>query len=299
MIDIEEVARGIYRLETLIPGEHTVFTVYFIKGDSDAIIDPGPASIIPDIEAAVKKLSLNNVEYIIPTHIHLDHAGGLGRLIQVFPQAKAVVNAHGARHAIDPARLVRSTKISFGENFASLWGEIAPVPESRIRVVHDGDKLNVGGRQLTIFETPGHAPHHIAILDSETRGLFCGEVLGLVYLPDMPPLPAVTPPNFNLNAYLSDMERLRALKPKVLYYAHGTVGRQPEILISAAVKSTHDLNGVVRRAMRDGKDEKAVIDTAGDYLQQSFGQRPHINDLTSIIRAFIEYHKKRLGQHTL
>ena len=142
---------------------------------------------MPDIQKAAEELGLSRPEYIIPTHIHLDHAGGLGRLAEVFPETKIVVNRQGAKHMAEPSRLIKSTRMAFGDDFESAYGPILPVPESRLKLVRDGERLAVGSRELLIVHTPGHAGHHIAIFDTKTRGLFCGESLGLIYGPGYPP----------------------------------------------------------------------------------------------------------------
>ena len=180
----EEIAPGICRLETSLPGIiGTIFSVYFIKDKNTVIIEPGPAAIIPAIQQAVKELNLENLEYIIPTHIHLDHAGAMGSLLQLFPQAIGVVNPRAVEHIIDPSRLIKSTKMAFGDDFETVYGKILPVPQSRLRIVADNDSIVVGSRELLFIHTPGHAPHHIAIFDTKTKGLFCGEALGLIYSP--------------------------------------------------------------------------------------------------------------------
>ena len=180
----EKVAPGTYRLETYISGiMNTIFSVYFLKDKSPVIIEPGPAAVIPAVQKALADLALNNPGYIIPTHIHLDHAGGLGRMLQLFPQSMGVVNSRAVEHVVDPSRLIRSTKMAFGDDFETVYGKILPVPQSRLRIVADNDSIVVGSRELLFIHTPGHAPHHIAIFDTKTKGLFCGEALGLIYSP--------------------------------------------------------------------------------------------------------------------
>ena len=131
---LEEIAQETYRLETRIPGLNPIFTVYFIKDSTSVLIEPGPAAIIPAIQKAVKELELKNLEYIIPTHIHLDHAGAMGSLLQVFPQARGVVNPRAVEHVIDPTRLIKSTRMAFGDDFETVYGKIIPVPQSRLKL---------------------------------------------------------------------------------------------------------------------------------------------------------------------
>jgi glyoxylase-like metal-dependent hydrolase (beta-lactamase superfamily II) len=293
MAKLEQVTDEIYRLGEQIPGANAVFAVYFIKDGDGAILEPGPAVLVPKIQEAVAELGLSKPGYIIPTHIHLDHAGGVGRLAQVFPKTKIVVNKEGARHIVEPSRLIKSTRMAFGDDFESTYGPILPVPESRLKVVADGERLAVGSRELVIIYTPGHAPHHISIFDTRTRGLFCGEALGLIYGPGYPPLPAVAPPSFDMELYLNDMERLKALEPKLLFYSHGSVATEPERLISAAMENTKLVGDFILRDLRAGEGEEAIISHVGDYLRDHFGATLDEYELVSNARGYIHYFRKK------
>jgi glyoxylase-like metal-dependent hydrolase (beta-lactamase superfamily II) len=293
MAQLEKVADGIYRLGRRIPGADAIFAVYFIRDGDGAIIEPGPAVLVPGIQEAVAELGLSRPEYIIPTHIHLDHAGGLGRLAEVFPATTIVVNQQGAKHIVEPSRLIKSTRMAFGDDFESTYGPILPVPESRIKVVRDGERLLVGNHELVIIHTPGHAAHHIAVFDTKTRGLFCGEALGLIYSPGYPPLPAVAPPSFDIELYLNDMERLKALKPRLLFYSHGTVAHEPERLISAVMENTRLVGDFILRDLRAGESEEAVISHVREYLRNHFGASLDEYELVSNVNGYIHYFRKK------
>ena len=293
MAQLEKVADGIYRLEGRIPGVDAPFAVYFIQDGNGAILEPGPAALVPKIQKAVARLWLSHPDYIIPTHIHLDHAGGVGRLAQLFPSAKIVVNRQGARHIVEPSRLIKSTRMAFGDNFEATYGAILPVPESRLRVVQDGERLPVGSRELVIIYTPGHAPHHIAIFDTRTKGLFCGEALGLIYGAGYPPLPAVAPPSFDMELYLNDMARLKALKPSLLFYSHGTVANEPEKLIATVMENTRLVGDFIRRDLKAGESEEAITSHVGDYLRNHFGAPLDEYELVSNVSGYIHYFRKK------
>jgi glyoxylase-like metal-dependent hydrolase (beta-lactamase superfamily II) len=293
MAKLEQLADGTYRLEGRVPGVNAVFAVYFIQDGNGAIIEPGPAALVPSVQEAVVELGLSHPEYIIPTHIHLDHAGGLGRLAKVFPATKIVVNRQGARHLVEPSRLIKSTRMAFGDDFEATYGPILPVPKSRLKVVQDGERLPVGSRELVIIYTPGHAAHHIAIFDTKTGGLFCGEALGLIYSFGYPPLPAVAPPSFDMELYLNDMEKLKALKPRLLFYSHGTVAREPERLISTAMENTKLVGDFILRDLKAGEREEAVISHVGDYLRNHFGALLDEYELGSNVKGYIHYFRKK------
>jgi len=293
MAQLERVAGGIYRLEGRVAGINAVFAVYFIKDGDGAILEPGPAVLVPDIQEAARELGISNPEYIIPTHIHLDHAGSLGRLAEIFPDTRIVVNRQGARHVVEPSRLIESTRMAFGEDFESIFGPILPVPELRLKIVRDGERLTVGSRELLIINTPGHAAHHMSIFDTKTKGLFSGESLGLIYSPGYPPLPAVAPPSFDMELYLSDMERLKALKPKLLFYSHGTVAGEPERLIKTVMENTRLVGDFILRDLKAGESEEAIIGRVGDYLRNHFNAPLDEYELTSNVRGYIHYFRKK------
>ncbi len=289
---VSKVAEAIYRLEVKLPREVSVFTVYFIEGGGNTIIEPGPAALIPDIQQAAAELSLTEFRYIIPTHIHQDHAGATGGLSAIYPGAEVVANAQGAKHIIDPSRLIRSTKLAFGDNFEEVYGAILPVPEQRIRIIEDEERLYLNGRDLIIIHTPGHAPHHIAIFDTETGGLFCGEALGLIYVSDSQPLPAAAPPSFDLDIYIESMEKLGKLPSKFLIYSHGGMGWEPQKLISSAIENTKIIGNVILQARQTNQQEEAVIQSVGSYIEKHFGVKLKEYDLVSNINGYTGYYKK-------
>ena len=272
MSKMEKVAEKTYRLEVPLPGIYWLTTVYFINEGRGVLIEPGPAAAIPSIKEAMGELGMKELAYIIPTHIHLDHGGGMGGLAQLFPQAKVVLHPASEKHAVDPSRWVRSTRLSFGDDYEVRYGAILPVPESQVKIAEDGETLSLNGRELQIIYAPGHAPHHIAIFDQETRGLFCGEALGLpMSWAESSPVPAGAPPAFEPKVYLQTIEKLRKLSPQFLCYSHDGIGREPEELISQAVKNTRIWGDMVLNALREGDDIEAIVERARKYIYDRFG----------------------------
>jgi glyoxylase-like metal-dependent hydrolase (beta-lactamase superfamily II) len=295
-VDVEEVADRTFRIEARPPGSPFTFSVFFIIEGGGAIIEPGPAVMVPGIRETVSQLGMTRVDYIIPTHIHIDHGGAIGTLVSMFPEAQIVLNERGARHAIDPGRLIRSTRMSFGEDYESLFGPIVPVPFSRIKTVQDGDKLAIGVRDLLVLETPGHAPHHISLMDTNTGSLFCGEALGLIYGRGYPPLPSVTLPNFDLEVYLADMGRLRELRPKVLFYSHLGISRDPDKAIEAAIESTIAFGRIVVEVMAGETAEEEMLHRVGEQVRKRFGVKLDDYELASNTHAFVDYYRRKSAE---
>ena len=143
-----------------------------------AFIDTGSNDALPNAQAALQRLGLDvtAVDYVILTHIHLDHAGGAGSMMAAFPNARLVVHPRGARHMAEPARLVAGVTQVYGEEYVRrVYGEIVPTPAERIVEAHDGHVVELAGRELLCLDTPGHARHHICIVDRKTGGIFSGD----------------------------------------------------------------------------------------------------------------------------
>jgi glyoxylase-like metal-dependent hydrolase (beta-lactamase superfamily II) len=295
MLDIKEVADRIYRFETGLSAMTSLFTVYLIKENQGVVIEPGPAALVPRIQEAMKKVGMKDLAYIIPTHIHVDHAGGAGKLAQLYPEAKVVVHPAGVKHAVNPSRLIESTKTVFGDDFEAGFGPILPVPESQIKSVTDGEIVKVDGRELQIIYAPGHAPHHIVIFDRSVKGIFCGEALGIPGGEgDRILLPAVAPPSFDQEIYLETMEKLRKLNAQVLFYAHGgVVGHDADKLITQAEENTRILGDIILNALKEGGTNEDVTRRIREYASRRFAMTLTDMDLALTIGGYEVYYKKK------
>lgn len=213
---------------------------YLILSDRVALIETGPAPGVAHIMDALKSLAIppGKVDYIIVTHIHLDHAGGVGTLARDLTQAKVYVHPRGARHLIDPSRLAAGARAIYGASFDLLFGEVLPVSQERIYTPADGETLDLGsGRVLTFHYTPGHARHHFVVHDPVSRGIFSGDALGLCFqaLSDLLgfdfTMPSAPPPEFDPPAAVETLERMRDLAPAYIYFTHfGRAAGAPVIL---------------------------------------------------------------------
>lgn len=205
-------------------------SVYLIRqGDRLALIETGTANTVPHVLAAIAELGLTpeHVDWIILTHIHLDHAAGAGALMEKCPNAKLVVHPRGAAHMIDPAKLEAGTKAVYGEdNYRKLYGALIPVPASRVVEATDGFTLDFNGRTFTFLDTPGHALHHVCIHDSLSDSVFSGDTFGLSYRVfdhaqgGILLFVTTTPVHFDPQAMRASIERIAALKPAAVYLTH-------------------------------------------------------------------------------
>ncbi len=292
MVEAKEVANGIFWIEPAIDGIKNVFSVYLIR--EGAVIEPGPTSTLPVVQEAMTKLGMTDLRYIIPTHIHVDHAGGTGRLAQLFPDATVVVHPRGAKHAVDPSNLIESTKTVWGAGFEERFGPVLPVPESRVRAAEDGEVVGIDGRDLQLIFAPGHAPHHMVIFDRKAKGLFCGEALGLPGRGPQPlPLPAVAPPSFDQDIYLETMQRLRALGAEKLFFSHGGAVEDADRIIGMAMENTKALGQLILEHMKAGEPPEAIGNSVKEYAARLYGQDLDETDLAMTVGGYAIYFRKK------
>ncbi len=202
-----------------------VAAAYLLReGDRAAFVETNTTHAVPQLLEALRAegLSPEQVEYVIITHVHLDHAGGAGALMQACPQATLIAHPRAAPHAIDPSRLIHSAREVYGEAFDRLYGEILPIDEARVRTVDDGETLAFGERPLTFLHTRGHANHHFCVLDGDA--IYTGDSFGIVY----PALqkhglfafPSTTPTDFDAEAAHAALDRIVGIGAAVAYPTH-------------------------------------------------------------------------------
>jgi glyoxylase-like metal-dependent hydrolase (beta-lactamase superfamily II) len=228
-LKVKEVAAGIYQIETHYLNREKFACCYLLKNEGEAaVIETNTNNAVPYILAAIDKAGLDRkqVKYVIVTHIHLDHAGGSGELMRHLPEAKFVLHPRGKRHMINPEKLIESVKQVYGEEkYREYYGEIVPVKEECVLTVEDGETIKVGGRELLMLDTPGHAKHHIIIFDRKSGSLFSGDAFGIGYPryhPEKPGLvfPSTSPTQFDPEGALETLRRIGALYPSRVLRTH-------------------------------------------------------------------------------
>ncbi len=193
-----------------------------------ALVDTGSNDSLPNVLAALDKVGLgpDAVDYVILTHIHLDHAGGAGALMREFPNAKLLVHPRGSRHMAEPSKLVAGVTAVYGKEYVeTVYGDILPIPAERIIDAHEGLTLQLGGRELLMIDTPGHAKHHICIIDRKAGAIFTGDMFGLSYREfDVDGrqfiLPTTSPTQFDPAEMHASIDRLMSYQPTAMYLTH-------------------------------------------------------------------------------
>lgn len=218
-----EESPGVHRVDLKwngLPGQVAAYLVD--AGDALAVVETGPASTLPALLGAIRALGREpeEITHLLVTHVHLDHAGGAGALLRHARRARVHVHPRGARHLLDPSRLLASATQLYGEKMDALWGEMAPVPADRLVVLEDGDRVEIGGRVLVAIDTPGHAVHHHSFHDPDARLVFTGDVGGIRLRGARYVSAPTPPPDIDLAAWRRSLDRLRALRPALLLPTH-------------------------------------------------------------------------------
>lgn len=220
---IEDLGDDVFHIDTRMGGYDGITSGYLIRSSRPCLIETGTARSAPTVIAALAELGLGpeDLATIVVTHIHLDHAGGVGDLARDYPNAEVVVHERGARHLADPAKLVASARRVFGPDMDRLFGDLLPVPQERLIVLGETGRVDLGdGRALEAFHNPGHASHHVGLLDTQSGDLYTGDAAG-TYVPETADVrPATPPPDFDLDLALSSLARMRSAGATRLLFSH-------------------------------------------------------------------------------
>lgn len=255
--DITDLGNDVFQIDTKMAGYQGITAGYLIRGSRPCLVETGTAPSAPVVAAALESLGVGpgDLATVVVTHIHLDHAGGAGDIAAMYPSARIVVHERGARHLADPSRLMASAKMVYGDALDALFGALAPVPASRIVALGDTGLVDLGdGRRLESHYSPGHAKHHVGLIDSLSGDLYVGDAAG-VYIPETGDLrPATPPPDFDLDVALSSLRKFRDLEPTRLLFSHyGPVSDVSSTLERSAEEITIWVEGT-RQARAAGLD---------------------------------------------
>jgi glyoxylase-like metal-dependent hydrolase (beta-lactamase superfamily II) len=306
-----EAAPGVTGIDTMMAGRPVVTSAYLIHAAHPTLVETGPTTSVEAVHAGLDSLGLgaDDLANIVVTHIHLDHAGGVGRLAAAFPSATVWVHERGAPHLADPAKLVASAARVYGdERLKTLFGDVDPVPAERLRSVTEGDSVHLGDRSLEVLYTPGHASHHVSLVDTGSGALFTGDALG-VHLPDVGVLqPATPPPDIDIELGVESIERIRERADGLLLFSHfGPVTEVDELcdiassrlrrwagIVKDALEETDDLDRIAELLTHRTADEFEVVGLERDQIDRF----DILADMRNNAAGLVRYWKKRAERET-
>jgi glyoxylase-like metal-dependent hydrolase (beta-lactamase superfamily II) len=219
----QPLGHEVYAVDTRMSGYEGITSAYLIRSDRPCLVETGTARSAEEVRAGLADLGIgpDDLATIVVTHIHLDHAGGAGTVAAMFPKAEVVVHERGARHLVDPERLMASARRVFGTVLDDVFGELEATDAGRVRALGEVGSVDLGGgRRLDAFHAPGHAQHHVGLVDSASGDLYVGDAAG-VYIPETADLrPSTPPPDFDLDLAVSSLHRFRDVEPTRLLFSH-------------------------------------------------------------------------------
>ena len=268
---VESLGADVYMVDTRMGGYEGITSSYLIRGSRPCLIETGSALSAPVVIGELASLGIGPADLatIVVTHIHLDHAGGVGDLARAFPNATVVVQEKGARHLADPAKLMASAHRVFGTDMDRLFGDLQPTEAERIVAISDTGVIDLGnGRSLQAFHNPGHASHHIGLVDSQTGDLYTGDAAGVYVQQTAQVRPATPPPDFDLALTLSSLQKMRDVGATRLLFSHyGPVTAVEDVLAESEAELQYWVEGV-RLARTTGPDLEHAIALVKERDQQ-------------------------------
>lgn len=268
-----KISERVYLLDTYAMGVAGTVSAYLVKGPKPTLVDCGYASSYENVLAGLAEAGVmpTDVRYIIPTHVHLDHAGATGRLIREMPNAEVVAHEKGAPHLVDPTRLIESATKVFGKAIMELYGAPEPVPADRVATVGKEAHLDLGdGLGATLMHSPGHAPHQISVMLDSTRALMTADAIGIIYPGLKALIPTTPPPSFSPNELVATVGNLRQTTPKELLAPHFGTRNDVDWVFDRTIELVQQWVEEVRALRRRGMslDEASEV-MEGEVLRDS------------------------------
>ena len=255
--------------------------IYLLKQKNKVIIiETGTNYSVPYVKEALSQIghSFSDVLYVIPTHVHLDHAGGAGLLMMQCQNAALVVHPRGARHLIDPSKLVAGAKAVYGENkFKEYYGEIFPIDANRVIQADDNFILDFDGRELRFIDTPGHARHHFCIWDKATKSMFTGDTFGISYRDldhqdELYILPSTSPVQFDPAALIQSINRIMEFKPERVCLTHFSAIKPTKKVTNKLIESIHFVSNLAIKYADKNDSESIIYKKMMDYFLEGLNE---------------------------
>lgn len=269
--------------------------IYLIDDEKVAIVESGTSFDRDRILAAVREFGYKpeDIDVLVVSHIHLDHAGGAGFLLQEMRNAKVYVHERGYKHLADPSRLLASAKAALGAS-ADEFGTMRPIPADKLVAVKDGDYIELGKRELAFYDSPGHAPHELTIFDTYNKCIYTGDAAGLYMSRDQTLLPIAPAPSFNLEDNLRSLDRMLTLKPRALLFSHYGPHTNPQAVVEIQKAQYVAWSDLVKGRKDTASEEEMTEDLFKSYGVKVKHYRPDFvrKRIRDSVEGLIVYHQR-------
>ncbi|MFC1978117.1 MBL fold metallo-hydrolase [Chloroflexota bacterium] len=309
MVHPAEVAENVYMIDDQLYSIPQHGSVYLLNEEKKALIDSGPTTSASVVLDGIRESGVRpeDIDYLIVTHIHLDHGGGAGLLIKNMPKAQVLVHHRAARHLIDPTKLVSSALAAQDGVEEGLLNETAvlPIETERIRPVYDGDVIELGEQQvLRIIEAPGHAPHELCIYESRNNGLFAGDAAGKCVAENNVLVMVNAPPSFDADLSIDTLKRLMELKASRIYFAHFGMSREVQGKLQLAMDTLQVWDDIMTESVRENQLDSVaerLLVQAGTALEPIRKECPSLyeyltkHDMPMSVDGYLKYYQDKHG----
>ena len=272
---METIARGITYTDLMHRGRPRVIATAVVQSAAGvALIDPGPTSCLETLRAALADagITIADVRTLLLTHIHLDHAGATGSLLRENPDIAVYVHERGAPHMIDPSKLLASAARLYGDEMDELWGAFLPVPESNVRVLAGGERIEAADRRFEVAYTPGHASHHVSFFDRDSGTAFVGDVAGVRTGRELFVLPPTPPPDIDVEVWAQSIELVRQWRAPTLFVTHFGAHEDPDVHLDAMQTHLTTMTDIARECIAAGGDasdqQNCFVDEMRVYVER-------------------------------
>ena len=273
-LNVSNIADGISVIDSGYFSKDFAAIYILRQGNEVAIIETGNKYSATNVQKALKMdgLSFSDVAYIIPTHVHLDHAGGAGELMNRCQNAQLIVHPRGARHMINPSKLIEGAMAVYGEeNFNKLYGEIIPIDSSRVIEADDNFILDFEGRELKFIDTPGHARHHFCVWDKQTESMFTGDTFGISYRDldkenEVYIFPSTSPVQFDPEALIKSIYKIMEYKPQRVCLTHFAAIKPTQKVVDQLIDGIHFVSNLAKKYATENDAELIIQDEMMNYF---------------------------------
>ena len=279
MVSMTTLSHGLSWVDLHFQDRENVIAAAIVESAGGvAIIDPGPTSCLEALELGLQARGIRwpDVRHLLLTHIHLDHAGASGTIVREHPHIAVMVHERGAKHLVDPTKLLDSATRLYGDHMDRLWGEFAPVPADRLVVLAGGDRVQAGGRVFDVAYTPGHASHHVSYFDASSGVAFVGDTAGVAvnggYV--LPPTP---PPDVDLELWAQSIDRILAWSPSTLFLTHFGPAMNVPSHCAELIDHLQQTANYVRASLSEPGDDDERGARFEEWLRQQL--RQHMTDV--------------------